>query len=216
MYENDYGKAREAGRYKEQYAGEFRHIGSRMAELARRLKPGAGIAFGPVIERQLAAAWAKMQQQVLDLDEDRVLWAPTNILMASFNNPRSLLHWMVTNRADLIASADGRPDDDLGFHLDDGLLVRVEAPLTFDGIEAREVGRHLVKPGASQSVRIPKVEVSALPVCVFQTREGGRGVLQVVGYTDSPYTVKIRYKLMRDGVPKPAAASDGGSELRVP
>ncbi|HNT56144.1 MAG TPA: hypothetical protein PKG95_15610, partial [Anaerolineaceae bacterium] len=31
---------------------------------------------------------------------------------------------------------------------------------------------------------------------LFQTREGSRGVLQIVGFTDEPRGVKIRYKLL--------------------
>jgi hypothetical protein len=38
---------------------------------------------------------------------------------------------------------------------------------------------------------------SKLPVTyVFQTREGGQGLLQITGFTDNPRGVKIRYELV--------------------
>jgi hypothetical protein len=38
----------------------------------------------------------------------------------------------------------------------------------------------------------------AKPNChVFLTREGGKGFLQITGFTDNPRGVKIRYKLVQ-------------------
>jgi hypothetical protein len=41
---------------------------------------------------------------------------------------------------------------------------------------------------------------------LFKTREGGAGVLQIVGFTDKPWAVKIRYKLARKPMPAVATA----------
>src|SRR5437016_1084526 len=45
----------------------------------------------------------------------------------------------------------------------------------------------------------------------FQTRDGSKGVLQIVGFTNDPRAVKIRYKLVRNSAnpaAEPAAISE--------
>jgi hypothetical protein len=37
---------------------------------------------------------------------------------------------------------------------------------------------------------------------LFRTREGGEGVLQIVGFNDNPHGVRIRYKLVQTTVGK--------------
>jgi len=45
----------------------------------------------------------------------------------------------------------------------------------------------------------------ALPATyLFRTREGGRGILQIIGFTDNPGGVKIRYKLVQNAAKLPA------------
>ena len=44
---------------------------------------------------------------------------------------------------------------------------------------------------------------------LFQTREGGKGILQIVGITEKPKAVKIRYKLVLKPVPTARAESTG-------
>jgi hypothetical protein len=50
----------------------------------------------------------------------------------------------------------------------------------------------------------------ALPATfAVKTREGTRGLLQILGFTDSPRRVKVRYKLVQLGatVPEPSSAN---------
>jgi hypothetical protein len=150
----------------------------------------------PVIERQLRTAGDAAEDRVLDLDDGRLLSVPTNVIVASVNNPRPLLNWMVEHGADLLVT-DDPSSTNLDFHVDDGLLLPPADNSTFDSIAASNVGRQLVKPGASQDVSVPKVEVGALPVLLFKTREGGVGVLRISGVTENPRGVKIRYKLVQ-------------------
>jgi hypothetical protein len=49
-----------------------------------------------------------------------------------------------------------------------------------------------------QNSRKPRDE-SDTPTYLFQTREGGMGILQITGYTENPRGVKLRYKLVQNG-----------------
>jgi hypothetical protein len=154
-----------------------------------------------VIERQLCTAWDAAENKVLDLDDGPLFSVPPDIVMASVNNPRPLLNWMVEHGADLLVTDDASSTN-LDFHLDDGLLLRLADNAAFDGIAAQDMWRQLARPGASQDVRVPKVEGGALPTFLFRTREGGVGVLQILDFTNNPRGVKIHYKLVETGTQK--------------
>ena len=40
----------------------------------------------------------------------------------------------------------------------------------------------------------------------FQTREGGKGILQILGFADNPHGVKVRYKLVENAGPTTEAS----------
>jgi tetratricopeptide (TPR) repeat protein len=48
---------------------------------------------------------------------------------------------------------------------------------------------------------------------IFQTREGGRGLLQILGFADNPSGVKVRYKLVQAS--RPSEAIDSATGLQV-
>ena len=177
-----------------QNAVELRQAELRAVRAARSVAPSAI----PVIERQLRTAGDAAEDRVLDLDDGRLLSVPPDIMRARVNNPRPLLNWMVAHGADLVVS-DYPSSTSLGFHLDDGLLLRPADNTTFDGItaSASDVGRQLAQREASQDADVPKVDIGAQPVFLFKTREGGVGVLQILDLTDNPRGVKIRYKLLQ-------------------
>lgn len=145
--------------------------------------------FGPAIERELGG-WPTLDCTVLDLDLGRLLLVPTNIVAGSMNNPRPLLHWMVERGADLTVQMGAGP----ALHLDDGVLLRLEGGATFESVAASTVRRQLAGGGGAQNVSIPSAEVKAQPVFVYRTREGGMGVLQVLGPSQDPRSLRIRFK----------------------
>jgi hypothetical protein len=50
---------------------------------------------------------------------------------------------------------------------------------------------------------------------LFQTREGGSGILQLTGLSENPRGVEIRYKLVKKNIqPGPAAVPDGRTSER--
>ena len=53
----------------------------------------------------------------------------------------------------------------------------------------------------------------------FQTREGRKGVLQILGFAENPHGVKIRYKLVQNGQPANTASSSAnttGADAALP
>jgi hypothetical protein len=49
----------------------------------------------------------------------------------------------------------------------------------------------------------------------FQTRAGGKGVLQILELADNPNSVKIRYKLLQPGLVEPAVSEDLAGRLEA-
>lgn len=145
--------------------------------------------FGPAIERELGG-WPSLDCTVLDLDQGRLMLVPTNVVAASGNNPRPMLNWMVQHGADLTVTVGAGA----GLHLDDGVLLRLEGGATFESVAASTVRRQLLGGGGAQNVSIPSAEVKAQPVFVYRTREGGMGVLQVLGPSQDPRSLRIRFK----------------------
>ncbi len=145
-------------------------------------------SFGPAIERELGG-WPGLDCTVLDLDQGRLLLVPTNTVAASINNPRPMLNWMVQQGADLMVTMGAGA----GLHLDDGVLLRLAGGATFESVDASTVRRELGGGGA-QNLSIPGTEVQAQPVFLYRTREGGMGVLQVLGLSQDPHNLRIRFK----------------------
>lgn len=166
-------------------------------------------SFGEVVERQLPApSYVAVNQVVLNLDNGELLSMPTNIWMAGFFNPRPRFEWKVKHGADL--QVDGCTYTNLSFDLDDGRLAMVGKDLSFETIAASEVHLELARAAVFQHLRVPKPEKGPGATLVFKTREGGVGVMQVLGLSTEPDPVlKLRYKLVRGssarGQPSPGS-----------
>lgn len=95
-------------------------------------------------------------------------------------------------------------------------------PFSFDMASAQDVLRQATEAAQQQKQSnqpLPPFTLFGRPgfdgdgAVVFQTREGGVGVLQITGYTDNPRGVKIRYRLVQTRAPVPSQASEP-SDLR--
>jgi len=159
--------------------------------------------FGPVTEWELGGL-PSLDCTVLDLDQGRLLVVPTNTVAASMNNPRPMLNWMVERGADLEVWMGAGAS----LHLDDGVLLRLTGGATFDSVDVSTVRRQLEGGGGAQNVSVPTAEVKTQPVFVYRTREGGMGVLQVLGPAELRFNLRIRYKPVQ---PSLRAAQTGGS-----
>jgi hypothetical protein len=151
--------------------------------------------FGPAIERELGG-WPGLDVTVLDLDQGRLLTVPTNIVAASMNNPRPMLNWMMEHGADLTVTTGAGAH----LHLDDGVLLRlVVKSASFDNVTASTIRRHIGRGGGAQDVSVSQTDLSAQPVYLYRTGEGGVGVLQVLGLAQDPHNLKIRFKAVLEG-----------------
>jgi hypothetical protein len=154
-------------------------------------------SFGGVIERELPAPDFIVPNQVLlDLDNGELLSMPTNVWMAGLGfNPRPHHDWMVKHGADLLVHSSV-VSTNLTFHLDDGRLAILGTNVTFETIAASEVNQ-LARAGVFQYLQVPRPEKGPGATLVFKTREGGLGVMQLLGFRAKPEPIlKLRYKLV--------------------
>ncbi len=161
-------------------------------------RPQSKASFGNVIERQLPAPdFAVPNQVLLNLDNGELLSMPTNVWMAGLGfNPRPQYDWMRKHGADLMVHSSV-VSTDLTFHLDDGRLAILGTNLTFETIAASDVSQ-LAHAGVFQHVVVPRPEMGPGAALVFKTREGGLGVMQLLGFSAKPKPIlQLRYKLLR-------------------
>ncbi len=161
-------------------------------------RPKSQASFGDVIERQLPAPPFIVPNQVLlNLDNGELLAMPTNIWMAGMSfSPRPRYNWMVKHGADLLVHSSVGSTN-LTFHLDDGRLAILGRDFAFETITASDVNQ-LAPAGVFQYLEVPRPEKGPGATLVFKTREGGVGVMQLLGFSAQPEPIlKLRYKLVR-------------------
>jgi hypothetical protein len=162
-------------------------------------RQGTNAAFGDVVERQLPAPdFIAPNQVLLNLDTGELLAMPTNVWMDGLGfNPRPHYDWMFKHGADLLVHSSV-VSTNLSFHLDDGRLAMLGTNLTFETIAASDVERELARAGVFQYLKVPQPEKGLGAALVFKTREGGLGVMQLLGFNAKPEPIlKLRYKLVR-------------------
>jgi hypothetical protein len=161
-------------------------------------RPQLKASFGDVIERQLPAPDFIVPNQVLlNLDNGELLAMPTNVWMSGLGfSPRPRYNWMVKHGADLLVHSSV-VSTNLTFNLDDGWLALLGTNLTFETIAASDVNQ-LARAGVFQSLLLPRPEKGPGATLVFKTREGGLGVMQLLGFSAKPEPIlKLRYKLVQ-------------------
>jgi hypothetical protein len=161
-------------------------------------RPQSTASFADVIERQLPAPSYIVEKQVLlNLDDGELLSMPTNVWMAGVSfSPRPRYNWMVKHGADLLVHSS-EVSANLTFHLDDGRLAVLGTNLTFETIAASDVNE-LARRGVFQHLEILRPEKGPGATLVFQTREGGLGVMQLLAFSAKPEPIlRLRCKLVR-------------------
>ena len=143
-------------------------------------------SFGPVIERTVEGAVSG--KSAIDLDSGTLHRGPDGL-----KDAKALHDWMQATGVDALGMV-GAPTRGLsGF---DMVAMAVKSDQWEVSISELEQTLAMGKPGTPAEMS-GKGELPA--TYLFKTREGGMGVLQIVGFTNNPPGVKIRYKLVQRG-----------------
>ena len=156
--------------------------------LKPQTKPESSAQFGPVIERAVNDDYPETNN-LIDFDTGK-LFTPSEGAQSKTEDER--MAWLVQNGIDACCDTDKAVQGLMGFDM-------IAIP------KASEEWDRAVPPAVQEQLAFGKTGTPAvisgkgeLPATYFfKTREGGMGVLQIVGFTDKPKAVKIRYKLVQ-------------------
>jgi len=163
-----------------------------------RSDTGKTLAFGPVIELDVP------DLGLLDLDRGEMMRPPAHLDGA---DGEAMVEWTRETGADLAAATE--PMDGwrglVGYDMATGPVSTAE---TWDQVTANHVaeltGRLREATPAWMPRRTGSLPVVAGSAYAFKTREGGMGILQIVGFTEDPKGVRIRYKMVQRAEEAPA------------
>jgi serine/threonine protein kinase len=200
LREGDWDKVQQAARHNDAYGREFKRIAARMVELARQQKPGTAASFGSVVERVIPGK-GDANKRFIDLDTGRQFASAEFFGPKAEPSPEETQKWLKESGIDAVADTRTNYGGLVGFEMvaspvpgkewDDLPPSRLDYYLT-----ASAPGTPIIMSGRGE-----------LPATfAVRTREGARGLLQILGLTNDPPAVKVRYKLVE-------AAAPGGKSL---
>lgn len=145
-------------------------------------------AFGPVIETTLKSP-EKSVAELLDLDT-----AQRATHEQFGKNDRETHAWIRQHKLDVLGAVEKG-------HIGVLCMDMLAAPApdnSFDKLTVQEVlaNKHLTEGEPNKITALLPVE-SKTDTYFFRTGEGGTGVLQIMGKSENPLGVKIRYKLVK-------------------
>ncbi len=175
-------------------------------------------AFSPVIERTVNDSRENPTDSMIDLDSGQLFSVPKDLVPQPGETPKSKKQageaWVRTNGIDAagcVSLPASGPQSavaaQIGLGGQDMLAVTTD-DADWDKITAPEIEPHLAQAKLEHRGRsdmmVRQLEFPA--TFLFHTREGGRGILQIIGFTEKPKAVKIRYKLVQGSPIEPAKA----------
>ncbi len=191
LEEGNWEKAQEAGRHNDQYAREFKRIGSRMIELGRERKGLPTGVFGPVLERMVAGE-GDANKRFINLDTGRQFAAADFFGPKAEPSPEETQNWLREHGIDAVGDLREQYRGLVGFEM-------VAAPVAseeWDRLTPGGLDYHLAMSRSGTPVSM-SVKGGLPATFVIKTREGAKGLLQVLGLTNDPPCVRIRYKLVQ-------------------
>ena len=168
-------------------------------EAAPPASQSTALSFGPVIERNLVDSKIPFKsdsertnaQIMLDLDSGLLVSGSQPMWSADTDRQR---RWMQTHGVDALCVIPG-VNGLVGLDLKS---VKV-TPSLWSNVSPAAIGE-IIRGNTREDTTVLSGAGELLPSSwVFQTREGGTGILQIIGFTDNPRGVKIRYKLVQNG-----------------
>jgi multidrug efflux pump subunit AcrA (membrane-fusion protein)/predicted Ser/Thr protein kinase len=151
---------------------------------------GASWTFSAVIERQVGDDNPGQGPSFLDFDVGN-LFSPPPALQPS-KDPKALEKWMVQEGVDALGETAPDIRGLVGFDM----IVIPVLNVDWDTLKPSAVAEQLQhgKLG-TPAVMSGKGELPA--TYLLETREGGQGIMQILGFTDQPRGIRIRYKLLK-------------------
>ncbi|PYJ08100.1 MAG: hypothetical protein DME25_02285, partial [Verrucomicrobia bacterium] len=145
-------------------------------------------SFGPVIERVLPLKWKAGTPYCLDFESGKLLAPPGRLTVVRLGWDQ----WCAQSRVDATAE---EPKSGPVIWGQGCVFAKVENA-RWDSIKPARVVKELLRGGDVRTqAELPNCQ--AIPATfLFETRQGGRGVLQVVGFTEDLRGMKLRYKLV--------------------
>ena len=151
------------------------------------------IPLGKVVEITVNDDNPKVGDFLLDFETGRLFSIPKEYREGHTEPPAVFEKWIVPNGIDAIGETKNSVRGLFGLDL---VAIPIDGPADkLPEIPANRLSSQFVDSIPGRPVPISgKGELPA--TYLFQTREGSRGVLQIVGFADEPRGVKIRYKLL--------------------
>jgi serine/threonine protein kinase len=179
--------------------------------------------FGPVIERVVGNVTESLADCLIDLDTGKLFPYPVNLAILGKTDQKAAFEllepWTKEHGIDAYGSVWKSEEEGtlncclmsfMGLYADkvengawDSMSEEKMSQTLDREVLKDQFVAHMLATGKGNSPTQPVTYI-------FQTREGGKGILQIVGLSgppDGPAGVKIRYKLLRKPVPAEAAAS---------
>lgn len=159
----------------------------------------SSVSFGPTTEVALSVGADGDVEAWIDFDSGRCLNRPPELFQGT--DPFRFKRWERENMVDAVASYYWTLKDHVAIY---SVMGRDTIVWPVDGLAWEEFlpdvrsGKQLNLPEARSDFRINAEDV--LPrTFLFKTREGGIGILQVLGHKEKPAATLIRYKMIRTG-----------------
>ncbi len=191
--------------------------------------------FGPLIERMVNDWRKNPMDSVIDLDSGKLFSMPEDLLPKPGEQPASKKQagekWGRDNGVDaggVVWFAEELPPgepkpafvgriglgglDMFATHADSADWDRI-TPVEIESRLAQAKLEYRGLPNAKGDMLTDREFPATF---LFQTREGGTGILQIVGFSEKPKAVKIRYKLVQSHSPVAETQSAVPFEARLP
>ncbi|MCY2927253.1 MAG: SLBB domain-containing protein [Planctomycetota bacterium] len=166
-------------------------------------QPAEGLEFGPVMERTVNHTG---EGCLIDLDSGRVTTLPAEVAK---EGQTAAMAWMVANGIDAGGLVSTNSRGLFGFD-----LVAIPSPRSWEGISIQSLVEAVSQSKGGNPVFL--TDTANLPATyIIKTREGGTGLLQIVGFSENPKATRIRYKLLqasRPETPTTRPASSGAAK----
>ena len=181
-------------------------VGPRQPVASAQVSTALDYRFGPVIQISLNDVDATPQNSFIDLDSG-TLFTPPDEIAANFDaRVPQIWEWIANNGIDAWAHVEIRGGEVIDASL--GLMncIVVQAPgLPWETLRPDDVRSILGVEQGSRPERSFEYHVHARDgaplVYVFETREGGQGMLRVLGPANGGQAVIFEYRLLQSAGP---------------